>query len=47
MRVGNIDAWLIKETWLEDDDYDMIIGEYHLFQHTSPVGSTVTIYFEV
>jgi hypothetical protein len=40
MRVDNIDAWLVQETWLEDDDYDTIIGGYHLFQNNSPVGST-------
>ena len=40
MRVDDINAWLVQETWLEDDDYDTIMGGYHLFQHNSPVGST-------
>jgi hypothetical protein len=22
MRVDDIDAWLVQETWLEDDDFD-------------------------
>jgi hypothetical protein len=40
MRVNDIDAWLIQETWLENNNYDTIMGGYHLFQHNSPVGST-------
>ncbi len=40
MRVNDIDAWLIQETWLEDDDYGTITGGYHLFRHNSSVGST-------
>ncbi len=40
MRIEDVDAWLVQETWLEDDDYGTIIGGYHLFQHNSPVGST-------
>jgi hypothetical protein len=40
MRVNDIDAWLIQETWLEEDDYDTVVGGYHIFRHNSPIGST-------
>ncbi len=40
MRFDDIDAWFIQETWLENDNYNTIIGGYHLFRHNSPVGST-------
>ena len=40
MCVDDIDAWLIQETWLEDDGYDTVIGGYHIFRHNSPIGST-------
>jgi hypothetical protein len=33
MRVDDIDAWLVQETWLEDDDFDTDIGGHHLFRH--------------
>jgi hypothetical protein len=29
MKVDDIDAWLVQETWLEDDDFDTDIGGYH------------------
>ncbi len=40
MRVDDIDAWLVQETWLEDDDFDTSIEGYHLFRHNSPIGAT-------
>ena len=40
MRVDDIDAWLVQETWLEDDDFDTDIEGYHLFRHNSPIGAT-------
>ena len=40
MRTHDIDAWLIQETWLEEDDFDTVIGGYHVFRHNSPVDST-------
>jgi hypothetical protein len=40
MRVNDIDAWLVQETWLEDNDFNTDIGGYHLFRHNSPVGTT-------
>ncbi len=40
MRVDNIDAWLVQETWLDDDDFDTDIEGYHLFRHNSPIGTT-------
>ena len=40
MRVDNIDVWLIQETWLENNDYDTVIGGYHHFKHNSPIGTT-------
>ena len=33
MRVNDIDTWLVQETWLDDDDYDTIIGGYYSFQY--------------
>jgi hypothetical protein len=48
MRINNIDAWLVQETWLEDNDYDTIIGGYHLFDTTCLLGpQDVTIYSKV
>jgi hypothetical protein len=41
MRTHDIDAWLLQETWLEDDIADMDIGGYHIFGHNSPIGPTV------
>jgi hypothetical protein len=38
MRTDDIDAWL--ETWLEDDDFDTVIGGYHIFRHNSPITSS-------
>jgi hypothetical protein len=40
MRVNDIDAWLVQETWLEDNDLNTDIGGSHLFRHNSPVGTT-------
>ncbi len=40
MRTDDIDAWLIQETWLEEDKFDTIIGGYHVFRHKSPIDST-------
>ncbi len=40
MRVDNLDAWLVQETWLEDEDFNTYIGGYHLFRHNSPIGAT-------
>lgn len=40
MRVDDIDAWLVQETWLEEDDFSTNIGGYHLFRHNSPIGIT-------
>ena len=40
MRCDNIDAWLVQETWLEGDDFDTVIGGYHIFRTNSPVGDT-------
>jgi hypothetical protein len=40
MRSDDIDVWLVKETWLEDKDFDTNIGGYHMFRTNSPVGST-------
>ncbi len=40
MRVDDIDAWLVQETWLEDDDFDTDIEGYHLFRHNSLIGAT-------
>jgi hypothetical protein len=40
MRVDDIDAWFVQETWLEDDDFNTAIGDYHLFRHNSLIGTT-------
>jgi hypothetical protein len=40
MQVDNINAWLVQELWLEEDDFNTDIGGYHLFRHNSPVGTT-------
>jgi hypothetical protein len=40
MQVNNINAWLVQETWLEEDDFNTDIGGYHLFRHNSLVGTT-------
>ena len=40
MQIDDIDAWLVQETWLEDDDYDTVVGGYHIFCHNSLVSST-------
>jgi hypothetical protein len=31
MRTDDIDAWLVQETWSEEDDVDTVIGGYHIF----------------
>jgi hypothetical protein len=40
MHSDDINAWLVQETWLEDEDFDTNIGGYHMFRTNSPVGST-------
>ena len=40
MRHDDIDAWLVQETWLEDNDYSTSIGGYHMFRHNSLIGTT-------
>ncbi len=40
MRTDDIDDWLIQETWLEEDDFDTVIGGYNVFRHNSPIDST-------
>jgi hypothetical protein len=40
MHCNDIKAWLVQETWLEDDDFDTKIGGYHMFRTNSPVGNT-------
>ena len=40
MRTDDIDAWLVQETWSEEDDFDTVIGGYHIFRHNSPIDST-------
>jgi hypothetical protein len=40
MRTNDIDAWLLQETWLEEDVIDTIIGGYHVFRHNSSIGNT-------
>jgi hypothetical protein len=39
MQADDIDAWLVQETWLEENYYSKYIGGYHLFWHNSPVES--------
>jgi hypothetical protein len=40
MRVEDIDAWLLQETYLEDDDLDTNIGRYPVLSHNSVVCTT-------
>ena len=40
MRCDDIDAWLVQETWLEDNDFDTNIGGYHMFRTNSSIGDT-------
>jgi hypothetical protein len=40
MQFDDINAWLIQETWLEEDVFNTDIGGYHLFRHNSLVGTT-------
>jgi hypothetical protein len=40
MRTNDIDAWLLQETWLEDDVVNTTIGGYHIFRHNSLPGTT-------
>jgi hypothetical protein len=40
MRTDDIDAWLVQETWSEENDFDTVIGGYHVFRHNSPIDST-------
>ncbi len=40
MQFDDIDAWLIQETWLEDNDYYTVVGGYHIFCHKSPINFT-------
>ena len=35
MRRDNIGAYLVQESWLEGDDFDVDIGGYHVFRHNS------------
>ena len=47
MQVDDIDAWLVQETLLEDDNFDTVIGGYHLFRHNSPISPPDRIIYSV
>ena len=38
MRQDQIGAWLIQETWEEDNEFDIDIGGYHVFRHNRSPG---------
>ncbi|KAL7528091.1 hypothetical protein ACHAXR_002261, partial [Thalassiosira sp. AJA248-18] len=40
MRQDDIGAWLIQETWEEDDEFDVEIGGYHIFRHNKATGES-------
>ncbi len=35
MRQNNVGAWLIQETWEEDDEFDVDVNGYHIFRHNA------------
>jgi hypothetical protein len=37
-RNNDVGAWLVQETWEEDDEFDMDIGGYHIFCDNSTKG---------
>ena len=38
MKLKGIDAYFVKETWLEGDVFDEIINGFHVFRHNGEVG---------
>ena len=39
MKTKNLDVYFIQETWLEDDAFDEIINDYHVFRHNGGKGN--------
>jgi hypothetical protein len=39
MKVKCLDVYFLQDTWLEDDEFDVDIGGYHVFRHNGPNGN--------
>ena len=39
MKLKDIDAYFVQETWLEGDVFGEIINGYHIFHHNGGVGN--------
>jgi hypothetical protein len=39
MKVKCLDMYFLQDTWLEDDEFDVNIGGYHVFCHNGPNGN--------
>jgi hypothetical protein len=36
MQSKCIDTYFLQDTWLEDDEFDIDVGGYHVFHHNCP-----------
>ncbi len=39
MKTNQLDVYFIQETWLEDDAFDKVINDYHIFRHNGSRGN--------
>ena len=39
MKVKCLDIYFLQDTWLEDDEFNVDIGGYHVFCHNGPNGN--------
>ena len=39
MKVKCLDVYFLQDTWLEDGEFDVDIGGYHIFCHNGPNGN--------
>jgi hypothetical protein len=39
MKVKCLDVYFLQDTWLEDDEFNVDIGGYHVFCHNGPNGN--------
>jgi hypothetical protein len=39
MKVKCLDEYFLQDTWLEDNEFDIDVGGYHVFRHNGPNGN--------
>ena len=39
MKAKCLDVYFLQDTWLEDDEFDIDAGGYHVFRHNGPNGN--------